>query len=447
MRLGQYLTLHLISLFILIIILNEGDLTNFSLTYQAKVCGISVLLFVGTSLFVAESSHLQQLKNWQYAASIASISNLIFLPLLKIISQKESLSLWLPALVMLCFVGLWGLTFRSKTLWKALLKLRPQPAASFHTPLTEHPNDFFSGKTILLHGATSVMGRTFLARIESYKLQKLLLLDNDLIQLEMLIEELGKAYPELETHLFSSVTLTQQTVKSIFNSYKPDIVLDFGRYFCSPTADGGLASFLKINALIPYWLVNNAYQSGTALMLSLQPELIGKDKIAQESQDALTTVFQQLDSSKLRVVMVQTPLLVDDSGVLWYARQLHKLAIKQTVCVQAPQFLTDIVDLGKYLICNPVHHGSVWHPLFAKKLSFNGLKTILKTHPGDLSNHLALIPDSKVQAKNLITTDHSRLAIITREFLSVSEADAYFHKLETVLQENPSDVEAHLNAA
>lgn len=444
-QITYYTALHLSSLFIIIIGLTDGDLSAFSTTYLGKTCGTSLLLFIGTSLLVGEAKALSRLKNWHYALVITSISNLIFLPLLRLISQQENLSLWLPVWLMGCFMSLWVVALLLKGLgqWLWTFHHRPTPASALILGGELAP--FLEGKTILLHGATSALGQAWLTLAAALP-KKILLFDKDLIQLELIEIRLKKACPQLEIHSFSSPALTSKTVQSIFKSYKPDFIFDFDRYFCVPQADGGLAAFLKTNFLIPYWLASNAHQVHTTLMISLQPELIQPEASLLQSQKILTSALQRLDSSQLRVINIQAPLLIEDSALPWYLEKLQQGGGKQTLLTHSLKLLTDLLTLSQQLMSNPAHHGALWSSLFAKKLSLSKLKTILKEMPGQQIEQLQQIPETKQSLKTMVQTSHPRLAILSEELVLTPDIEAYFLRLETILQKNPSQIEAFLQA-
>lgn len=446
LQIVRYTTLHLSSLFISIIILTKGDFTHLSKAYLGKVCGTSLLLFIGTSLLVSDVKSLQRLKNWQYGLIITGISNFTFLPLLTLISQQERLSLWLPVWLIACFVGLGALSLLLKKgkQWLWAFWSRPIPGTTSTIAVNTPP--FLRGKTVLLYGATSALGQAWLDSFPADLPKKILLVDSNLSQLSRLEIQLQKIYPELEVHSFLSHTLTLKTVQSIFNSYKPDVIFDFDRYYCLPKTDDGLSTFIKSNILIPYWLATNAHQLSATLMISLHPELIQPEASLIQSQKILISALQQFDSSKLRIINFYAPLFIEDPALFWYLEKLTALALKQTVLGQSRVLLSDLLTLSQQLIQNPGHHGALWSSLFIKKLSLTKLKNILKLPPIQGVEQLCQIPETKTQLKSLIATSHPRLAILNEELYLTLDIDTYFLKLETILRQNPDQLDGFLTA-
>lgn len=497
LQLIRYLILHLISLVGLIIVLTDGDLTLFSLNYLGKVCGTSILLFTSICLFAEESQYLSKLKNWQYTFIITSVSNLAFLPFLIFLNHEEHLSFWFPALLTCSFMMLWGISlitfkwsiisqwFSAKrlknlvSLWQAfqskldfkkiiyfsqeiwgrlLAKITQEPLdeqllksnPSTQTSMNEKTTHFLNGKTILVYGATSSLGQAFLDNIQIHTPKKLLLLDKDLIQLELLTVGLGKTHPQLEIHSFGINALTSTTINSIFNQYNPDFIFDFDRYFCLPSADEGLASFLKINILIPYWLACNAHSSKSSLMISLHPELIHPEPSFIHAEKILMSNLQRLDSSNLRIINMKVPLFADDIALPWYLQKLAISSAKQTLLVDAAPLLDSLLTLAQQLINHPTHYGSLWSPLFAKKLLAKKLATILKIDVTQQLMEIKHLEKEKVSLKNLIATSHPDLAILQDTInLDIVDNDtaSYFIDLEKLLQKNLEQVETFLQAA
>ena len=496
LQLIRYLILHLISLVGLIIVLTDGDLTLFSLSYLGKICGTSILLFTGIYLLVEESQYLSKLKNWQYTFIITSVSNFAFLPFLIFLSYEEHLSLWFPALLACSFMVLWSISliafkwrlisqwfnakhlknlvnlwhpFQSKLdfkriihfsqeVWGRLLaKITPKPLdeqflksiPSTQASINEKITHFLDGKTVLVYGATSALGQAFLDNIQLYTPKKLLLLDKDLIQLELFIVELGKTHPQLEIHSFGINALTSTTINSIFNHYNPDFIFDFDRYFCLPSADEGLASFLKANILIPYWLACNAHSSKSSLMISLHPELIHPEPSFIHAEKILMSNLQRLDSSNLRIINIKVPLFADDIALPWYLQKLAISPAKQTLLVDAAPLLNSLLTLAQQLINHPTHYGSLWSPLFAKKLLAKKLAPILKLDVTQQLIEIKHLEKTKVPFKNLIATSHPDLAILQDTInLDIDDDTAsYFIDLEKLLQKNLEQVEAFLQAA
>lgn len=499
-QLIRYTILHLISLLGMIVILTDGDLTLFSLSYLEKVCGTSVLLFTSISLFLEESEYLNKLKNWQYTFVLTSISNLAFLPFLIFLSHEEHLSLWFPGLLACCFMVLWSLSFirfkwsifsqwfslgrindtaitwqslkqklrlslrgityffreiwerlRAKTIKKNLQKIdKPTLKSNPLIPSSDSENkSFLDGKTVLIYGATSALGQAFLDNLQSHTPQKLLLLDKDLIELELLTIKIEKMHPHIQVYSFGINTLTSKTIQSIFNDYHPDFIFDFDRYFCLPSAGEGLASFLKINLLIPYWLACNAHSSKTSLMISLHPEVIHPEPSFIHAEKILMSSLQRFDSSNLRIINIKVPLFSDDLALPWYLQRLAINPPKQTLLVKSAPLLDSLLVLAQQLINHPAHYGSLWSPLFAKKLLAKKLAIILKD---DITQQLTAInhlEEVKLPFKNLIVTSHPDLAILqdTINLDTKNDALSYFLELEELLQKNLEQVESFLQAA
>lgn len=494
-QLIRYIALHLISLVGSIVVLTDGDLTLFSLDYLGKVCGTSMLLFTGICLFAEDSQYLSKLKNWQHTLIITSISNFTFLPFLIFLNPEEHLSLWFPAFLAISFMMLWSISlinfkwaiisqwfstkrlkdlgnlwqpfyskldfkriiYFSQKVWERLLARTTQEnvqktqksASSAQASLNEKTTHFLNGKTVLVYGATSVLGQAFLDNIKAYVPKKLLLLDKDLIKLELLTIELGKAHPQIEIHSFGVNTLTSTMINSIFSHYNPDFIFDFDRYFCLPAADEGLASFLKTNILIPYWLACNAHSSKSSLMISLHPELIYPEPSFIHAEKILMSNMQRLDSSNLRIINMKVPLFTDDIALPWYLQKLAIGSAKQTLFVDAVPLLDNLLTLAQQLINHPTHYGSLWSPLFAKKLLAKKLATILKADVHQQLEEIKHLEKVKISFKNLITTSHPDLAILqdTMHLDITTDAASYFQELEQLLHNDLEQIETFLQAA
>lgn len=428
-RLAFHLPVLLLSFFLSVAISCEGDFTLFSSNQLVKMLMMMVLLAIAFQLGLATNQTFKSKFTtlWQQDIIYYLAVNASFIPLLILSRSHQGLALEIPLLTFIFSMS--GLAFKHVP---PFFKNRTEPRqeeANSPQALTGLVMGKTKISTVLINGLENGIAEHLLPLLATGNIQTLVLMNRQGSTLEAWRYWLRQFHPHVTVITALSDHMAESSLKTLFATYKPQLVFDLDRTYFASKADGSAVAVASTNLHTPRLIIEHAIKYKAKAVVTLTPHAQDLDNLVYNCQVLHEGYAQKMDSAKTRIIPIRSYPLSGDTATTHYFTQFLKLLdYNEDILVSDSKMVAKlIIDILNQLFANPAHHGSVWAVTAVKKIKAEtihrlyGPELILTQFERLVAELIIEKKTTTQQAENWLSVSLPHLAIINDS--GVVEAD------------------------